>query len=153
MAETKTTKELRADLCAALRSGLFEQGKGYLSFRNRENGPTKMCCLGVACTLVQAPTKKSFQLCETLYVDIWGEFKSESLPQDIMEAYGFRTAHGQFTVTSELEKKFPQLQKNAFIGSEGKRQAALTELNDSFDWTFKQIADLIEAEPEGLFVD
>lgn len=157
----KTKKELRAELVAALRSGKYTQGHGYLSYRSCENGPAKMCCLGVACQLIREPDRKSYPMGVGHYIDLWrggmaGDMVGSTgivLTSDIQKLYGFATSNGFFIVTTELLKKFPTLDKCISTNAKGQRTSSLTHLNDTLGWTFKEIADLIEAEPEGMFVD
>lgn len=47
-------KERLRLLVAALRSGEYEQGNGYLKVRNKEDTKFLHCCLGVACELATA---------------------------------------------------------------------------------------------------
>jgi hypothetical protein len=108
-----------------LRSGELEQGLHAL----HDDG--KFCCLGVACELaveegLPLVVKEKINLDGTTYVEYDGH--SGVLPEKVVEWLGLRTEEGGYCLAESL-----------------------TFLNDS-GATFNQIADLIESEPEGLFV-
>jgi hypothetical protein len=44
-------QNIKTDWLSALRSGEFEQGKGYLKVRDPDTGKCELCCLGVLCEL------------------------------------------------------------------------------------------------------
>lgn len=106
----------------ALRSGKYEQGCGYL----RTNDG--FCCLGVACDLYAKahPRAKGWNQ-GNLFA---GEMML--LPVKVRKWLGLTKNSGVFT------------DKKGFLSE-------LIDLNDSGK-TFKQIAKIIESEPEGLFV-
>lgn len=107
----------------ALRSGDYEQGKGKLRTLD-----SKFCCLGVLCDLaveagvIPAPTSVGHM--GFLYGN-----RLAVLPEEVQQWAGLRSPSGDHSA-----------------GDEG-----LVEDNDG-GLTFLQIAALIEAEPEGLFV-
>jgi hypothetical protein len=113
----------RAAWVAALRSGNYQQGREYLRL-----GDT-FCCLGVGCAVMgMEPVHDTFD-------DTYGYDDEFSVaPKSFRDWVGLRTAAGEYTA------------QNGDSGS-------LTEDNDHHDLTFAQIADLIEAEPEGLFIN
>lgn len=112
---------------AALRSGEFEQVTGWLSKDGR------YCCLGVGCEVFRRQTGRGR----------WGIGSEERIPfrVDIEEEVGALPA----AVRDWL----------GLSGREGQISApwiaSLAALNDD-GATFDQIADLIESEPAGLFV-
>lgn len=115
---------------AALRSGKYIQGMGYLATRETSTDSFCYCCLGVACEIM----KEDFDL----VVSQQDTYKSydgamTSLPNDILCALRLRTRDGNF------------------IGKDGKGDC-LINLNDGECMTFAEIADVIESQPEGLFV-
>lgn len=84
------------------------------------------CCLGVACELFVPESEKDTSQSLTYYMNAGGK-----LPDAVMQALGLRTHGGNF---------------QNWLG----RSTSLAERNDS-GATFEEIADIIEAEPEGLF--
>lgn len=112
-------KENRRKWVEALRSGKYEQGKGYLC----RDG--KYCCLGVLCE-VMGLEKKMDSTDEGLVV--FGHHLTAALDPHARATVGLVSALGTH------------------------KSDSLSELNDS-GLTFAQIADIIESEPEGLFID
>lgn len=111
----------------ALRSGKYEQGQNWLRIDNC------YCCLGVAAEFVLGITPK-------------GNGSSTE-----------RTVYLYNNESFELEKKdFEKLGLVDEIGSfkepfrDGKEYFTLAALNDNF-WTFEEIADYIEANPDNVF--
>jgi hypothetical protein len=118
----------------ALRSNLFPQNKSFLSV---DGG---FCCLGVGCEIAilaglplhkktQGKTEAGNSL-PTFYDD-----NSAFPPPSVGDWLGLRTVQGEYFVTEN-----------------GERHAkTLARLNDD-GVSFQAIADLIESEPEGLFI-
>lgn len=117
----------------ALRSGEFTQGQAALRSRDAE-----YCCLGVACELASRDGVISPWTTETGYD---GEAMTPS--SKVMHWLGLADDCG--------ETRKPHL-AGAYSDGEPKEVGALTELNDSGDWTFEQIADLIEQDGVNLSV-
>lgn len=158
MTDIKTPKERRAELVAALRSGNYEQCREALC-RITEDGAKSFCCLGVASVLFEpAKTTVRTGYLRDGHLGVWGDEYDRNtmhLTPEIKNAYGFTDGNGQFFITEELKNKFPLLAKiqSPSLGSlGGKAICWLTTLNDAAGWSFKEIADLIEYEPEGMFV-
>jgi hypothetical protein len=111
---------------AALRSGEFEQGRGYL-----QPSQDKHCCLGVACEIYMRSggniTTKEFVAdgCKTV---ISHSGRKTDLPWRVKRWLGLRKSEGYYGTSS------------------------LVSANDH-GMTFTEIADLIESEPEGLFCE
>jgi len=118
---------------AALRSGKYEQGKGYL---HTLGDPDKFCCLGVACQVYQAQVG-GLSICE-FPGGVTYDGCDHILPLKVADWFGLSTAGGSY-------------------GSE--QLGSLWKLNDGVMWadelihpqTFVQIADVIDSRPEGLF--
>lgn len=109
---------------AALRSGKYEQGTGML---NRDG---RMCCLGVACEVgIENGLKLQFG-CVGYVGYVLKSYNNEidCLPVEVMKWAGIWDKFGYFRGGSSL-----------------------SALNDSGK-SFAEIADIIESEPEGLFV-
>lgn len=124
-------KENRAKWIKALRSGKYKQGKSELFNKSEKT----YCCLGVLCVVagIKSTTGK----------DMFGQkaqmFDGQNsvAPPAAMNFVGLRTEGGAF---EDLEKKYAD-----YITS------ALWDLNDAGNLSFNEIADIIEAEPKGLF--
>lgn len=117
---------------AALRSDDYKQGENYL--KQETEGETTHCCLGVACELyIKSGNKLDYQEPDPVY-DNAAYFggDSEHLPEQVRNYYGLRTDYGEF------------------IYSDGRR-SSLTMANDGGK-SFKQIANIIERNPKGLFL-
>lgn len=123
-------KERRARVIEKLRSGDYRQGTGFLK-RMDDEGP-KFCPLGVMCEDYakheggaweqSGPFPYFFASVDDTGALFW-------LPHAVRDYYGFRTRDLSF-VQGTTGKSIPQL-------------------NDT-GATFEEIADLIEAEPEGM---
>lgn len=110
----------------ALRSGEYEQGEGQL-----QKGD-KFCCLGVAADVARK---------DGVDVEIneyGGEILGTTLSNqcNVIEYLGLQHFAGRFNADDHL---------NGIN--------ALWKLNDGVSWTFDQIADFIESNPDGLFVE
>ena len=118
----------------ALRSGKYEQGKGAL----RRDG--KFCCLGVLCDVYRKETG------DGMWVDGYGNGNSFNTGY-------FNTGYGGHFVA------FPPLEVYNWLGIDyidiGNIQDPLRrsidpiEANDTFGWTFDQIADALERRYAG----
>lgn len=123
----KTPRQLWIE---ALRSGKYRQGVGVLhrTFPDGEGTASLYCCLGVACDLY-AQTHQ-IEISEQRPGIIRYEMVEGYLPWKVQEWLGLRTHAGAY-------------------GS-GDAETTLATHNDSGD-SFSEIADIIKAEPEGLF--
>ena len=121
-------KERRKLLDDALRSGDYIQGTDRL---RTEKG---YCCLGVACDVYRKSHdhNATWELNGAVY-----EFldKIDVLPKEVMEWFGFETDVGDY---GTIDKNGPHVY-------------SLAELNDFDNMAFRDIADIIENEPEGMF--
>jgi hypothetical protein len=109
-------------LVEALRSGKYEQVRDKL----HEPGGG-YCCLGVACDLSGLGRWVEY-LPNSMAYHIEGEHSITRMLGAVRRYYGFTTVTG---------------------ATNGDK--SLISMNDS-DYTFEEIADFIESEPEGLFV-
>lgn len=109
---------------AALRSGEFKQGAGRL--RKAEN----YCCLGVACELYRRQDPAGHQWTEVLKEVFNFMDKADSLPEPVRLWLGLTQPSGAYTA-------------DISISLAGKNDEGVT---------FTELADLIESEPQGLFV-
>ena len=117
-------KQHRAELVEALRSGRYKQGRNAL--RNQKG---RFCCLGVACDI----SGLGKWVINNIYDKISYLGKASFLPKEVMAYYGFSNSRGKFgdsRITGE----------------------ALSYYNDAGGYNFKEIANLIEREPRGMFV-
>ena len=110
----------------ALRSGQYRQGKGVLN--NRDT----YCCLGVACEVAVKNKVLDVQYEDypNFNYKVYDGYKTQ-LPPSVMEWLGVRTPMGAYK----------------------KPYTSLAILNDYDNYTFDMIANVIESEPPGLFVD
>lgn len=118
----------------ALRSGDFKQG--YQCLKRMDGGEQSHCCLGVLCEVMEYE-----QIVGTNYVTYLydGKEASETLP--IGNGTDFSTVGFLpkcYNWSSEQQQKFDKVSKS---GS----SVSLTELNDSGEFTFKEIAEIIES--------
>lgn len=124
-------KVMRKALVSALRSGQFKQTKNTLcktdKYRHRN-----YCCLGVACkvaALAGYPIEE-----EPVHEDYRVRFNGELyfLPDSVKDVFGFSSGGGSYEKDGDSR--------------------SLQEDNDARGLNFSQIADIIESEPEGMFV-
>lgn len=123
-------------LVAALRSGDYTQGRGYLT-RIDSDGLEQDCCLGVACKLaveagVIEPGVVDPRNGARRYRD-GGQWQTAVLPERVREWLGFSSKESEFCRSSGYSEQ-------------------LSALNDD-GMSFERIAAIIESEPEGLFAD
>lgn len=109
--------ENRAKWVAALRSGEYSQTKGMLT------DGAGYCCLGVACEL--AFRAGVVGRGHEVYFDSFGTFNAV-LPPSVRQWLGLALEDGELTGYED--------------GSD-----RLTDLNDGAEYTFEQIADVIES--------
>ena len=112
----------------ALRSGSYQQGYNYLS--QKEGSNQKYCPMGVLCDLFRAELTERFQTTDD---DITvAEFNGETreLPKHIVDKLSLYNG----------------------IGTAWLDDTTLTEINDSKNYTFDDIADLIENRADDFFL-
>ena len=120
--------EARAAWVAALRSGQYKQGRGYLANKGQ------FCCLGVACELAIADGVK---------------VKRKDRPSGVKEYDGI-TGTMPLSVRQWLGLKYSD---GAYKTDDGyhEENRNLACLNDN-GYGFEAIAQLIESHPKGMFV-
>lgn len=151
----------------ALRSGDYKQATGVLTRVNDKGEPESHCCLGVACQVAienGVPLELTIREDTSSYED--SEYENMETPPKIIgyveEAFG--PGISQTSVLPPIVQKWLGLttlegtfDEPIVVDREDDYYTlpceALTELNDKARYTFEQIADVIEAEPEGLFTD
>ena len=118
---------------AALRSGDYTQTKKMLHRVTPENVPS-FCCLGVACKLYIDSVGGNWDTIrrgawneQVRFTDNEGASADSDLTPAVMDWLGLADSEGAYCV------------------------GTLVSLNDNLDFTFDQIADAIESQPEGLF--
>lgn len=117
----------------ALRSGKYEQGKSYLRAKN--GNKEQFCCLGVACEIFRE--------------EIGGSWKPNGGGTMAFVPSNTRIFHGQMIDAVLPHPVMQWFKLRLYDGMFGR--TSLAELNDQENYTFNQIADVIESEPEGLF--
>lgn len=150
---TDKQKDLVKRWVAALRSGKYIQGGGALKTKR-----DRYCCLGVLCDVVKEEVGgrwKDQDVSRSLFIYKGNERDPESedlsepeegcasvyLPEVIREIYGLRGATCKFDITPELKQKFPTLRPLLYDLT----FADLIHLNDTLEFSFQDIADLLEA--------
>lgn len=113
---------------AALRSGEFKQGKNELE----NNLSVEHCCLGVACRVAEQNGISLVIDKTNLHGKTRFDGNGQLLPSSVRAWLCLASPNGKFTVASSNIQ-------------------SLTRLNDR-GVSFSEIADLIESEPEGLFL-
>lgn len=116
----KMNQEVKQKWVAALRSGEYTQGQGSL-----KNAKSEYCCLGVLCDVA----KKEGQEVVEKYLTFEG-------------VYAF---DGKWLFPPHSVRDWAQLSTEAPYVLVGAGMERLDHLNDSGDFSFNQIADLIEA--------
>jgi hypothetical protein len=117
-------KKNRAALVAALRSGEHAQ------IRDRLSDGVGFCCLGLACLISGLGRYLRHEDSFGFFIDK-GLAGVTYLPEEVSDYFGFSNHCGTFKRNGELTN--------------------LASLNDD-GFTFEQLADIIESEPEGLCV-
>jgi hypothetical protein len=151
-----TPEQARVEWAKALRSGEYQQTVGYLSKETPDG--CKYCCLGVACDLFRRFEGEDLLTVVTREELEWnsendnwtptdnlirkyGELGIDTaLPDRVADWLGIKHGDGEFYPT-----ELPEF--------EDEDSTSLAELNDTHSWTFNQIADLIESNPEGLWTE
>jgi hypothetical protein len=121
--------EAEQRLIDALRSGEHRQGTGFLEYQVdtvNEGTVTLRCCLGVACRV----STQAFTIHECATVSRATRFsgKDQSLPLQVQEELRWADCYGKTSLRQEDENSI-----------------SLVNLNDSGQFSFDQIADVIEA--------
>ena len=135
----------------ALRSGKFKQTKGKLRARNKS-----FCCLGVACEVAGLPyvyrageytygdaevlevCKKDDGWLENEPEDYYSRFSDTDLPRAAREWLGVDGDGKSVRLAQPVEVKPEDASGPAWF------EDSLIELNDSYGWSFAQIADAVE---------
>lgn len=124
--------EIKRQWIADLRSGEFTQGRTYL------HEGDKMCCLGVLChrAAEAGATEKT-----NPHFSVVRYGNSESL------------LPGEVVAWAEISERVDNPNTDGFLDGHAyvkvdKDLVALVELNDNLGWTFDQIADALEADPD-----
>lgn len=119
----------------ALRSGEYQQTTGKL--RRPSGNPIQAdgyCCLGVLCNLHAEEHHNSWDRNDASCYDYLGDH--EHLPRQVIEWAGL-TSENPHVSTRHV---FPGDVEPSYV------KASIAEFNDDFDFTFSQIADLIEEQ-------
>ena len=119
--------DIKTRWVTALKSGDYPQGFGYLSVYDRDSETNTYCCLGVLCELAVADgfVVKSSISDVRLYDD-----DDCSLPFAVVDWAGLHEINPRVLVDGDE--------------SDADGKAHLSEINDSHDYSFTKIADLIE---------
>lgn len=122
--------EIKARWVAALRSGEYQQGQGWLKMKEANGGPVRHCCLGVLCELavqdgvIEASTPLGGEV--TIFTtEFIFDNKDKTLPHSVMGWAGLN-----------------DVDPFVYLGPSAS-ESSLAELNDS-GHDFNEIAYLIE---------
>lgn len=121
--------EVKAPLLEALRSGQYKQGDSYLHYSDT------FCCLGVSCELgIKAGIIPDVAVDgDSVIYRYDGE--AHGLPHK-MQDWANLDSLGEFTADDALFTDDEDV--------DGFHEVTLADLNDSYDFTFAEIADFIE---------
>ena len=121
---------------SALKGGYYKQTVGYL--HTKKDGQDKFCCLGVACEL---------------YKELEGNINCEEQQNEDQTVIGYGPLEGYIStqILPPLVQNWLGLESDAGIFQGNELENSLVDLNDS-GFSFKEIADVIEKEPEGLCI-
>jgi hypothetical protein len=118
--------EVAMDWAAALRSGKYKQGKSYL-----RTGENEFCCLGVLCDISEQGNWSNEQFYHRY---VFGDQKAENvLPSVVIKWAGIQGGSGV-----------------RYIDFENDEEHSLWTLNDILEYSFEEIADVIEEHWEIL---
>ncbi len=132
---TEEQIKARAKWVEALRSGKYKQANGNLAVRNHypdEPSTISYCCLGVAVVVLGAEPE-----------GVWFNGGTLNSYQRVMRQLGLRNDQGTYDTTIEDPE----------TGTRISVSSCLTKNNDSDGMSFSEIADVIESNPYGLFID
>ena len=138
--------ELRERWVKALRSGKYEQIQSNLRTKHG------YCCLGVLCDVIMKETGSE----TTWELDEGGDryklfgIHYGGLPTTYQQMMGLITDEGEIELNFIKNEATAMRLKDYVAGRSG--QVILTVLNDSGGWSFEDIADLIENEPQAIFL-
>ena len=138
--------ELRERWIKALRSDKYEQTQNNL--RN-VNG---YCCLGVLCDVIMKETKpeQGWELDEDRSAySLFGAHYG-GLPTTYQQMMGLITDEGEIELNL-IKNEATAIRLKEYEAGTSER-VILTVLNDSGKWSFEDIADLIENEPQAIFL-
>lgn len=128
-------KELVKQWVKALRSGKYKQGRKTLRAKNDE-----YCCLGVLCDIAKGTLhldwKSEFSDDDPYYIDDYAGI----LPPLVLDYLGVSNG-GEYNDVAILTDN-TKLPANAASRSDG--YVYLIDLNDTYNLSFEQIADIIE---------
>lgn len=135
MSLTFDQKALVRDWVADLRSGEYKQAKGVLCRLNPDGSVYGHCCLGVLQEraikngIVSPLIRDSAPNSARTYIDRHGNTYTAMLMLEVTRAAGVFDVRVSLIDPDDVDERHE-----------------LTELNDTYGWTFEQIADAIEKE-------
>lgn len=143
-AATEAQAEARREFYAALRSGEYTQGKGEL---HQINSPsTSFCCLGVATQLLA--DRLALNVVEGVDGRVSYDGQRNYLPIGVAAVYGFGDNPywgGGKNVYFHIPYTQPKIGRCACTTINVEEEwISATEMNDTFNFTFQQIADMLE---------
>lgn len=125
-----------AEWTAALRSGKYEQGRGFL------NGPKGHCCLGVLCELAEVPVVETDDQGIKMF-EFAGGFKSN---WDVPRAASADLVEGLDLATQVVDPRDDSMTFSFKTGLD----IILMGMNDEGFWSFGRIADFLDEVDRGI---
>jgi hypothetical protein len=122
--------DIKTKWIAALRSGQYEQTTEIL------RSTAGYCCLGVLCDLYSRETGVPWQ--QNAHVEFSMHGGHSVLPYEVEQWAGLTHEHGGYVA---VNKRYDEGEDTIVDHS-----LMLTELNDSWEYNFHQIADVIEEQ-------
>lgn len=124
-----TSAEVRKLWVDALRSGKYQQGKGTLESNPPRGEEPQFCCLGVLCRLAYEHNVIARKIENNI---VYYDNIAHAASRKVRAWSGLATHNGEFWTENRIRK-------------------TLAGLNDTNNWDFERIANLIESDPAGLF--
>ena len=121
---------IKAKWVADLRSGKFPQTDNIL------RSPVGYCCLGVLCDLYSRETGVPWE--QNAHVEFSMHGGHSVLPYEVRQWADLPHEHGAYVAVS---KRYDEGEETTVYST-----PSLTELNDTWNYDFKQIADVIEEQ-------
>lgn len=122
-------KEIKARWIEALRSGNYEQGRYNLRRRD------EFCCLGVLCDIVKDDVNYNWLPAQDDFGTIYKFAESDEILPELV------------AIHAGLKDCSPKVQVTVKCGNEEAIESQpLADLNDSWEYSFERLADLIEEQ-------
>lgn len=129
--------ELQRKWLDDLKTTMEQQTRFYL---HRTDSKYGFCCLGRACVVANWPVVSADFRDVVTYGISEEDSNYEGMPNSLVKELKLHNSNGGMLNPS-------------MIHEDGTAIKTLTLLNDKLEWTFRQIAEYIEANPDNVFTD